>query len=95
MKKYILSTAVIALAVIGSAFTSARRTTTWVFTGNSSQIKSASAYQQGVAEPSGCGSGETLPCSIQTDASTQQGLQSFLNSVSESDIVAMSDHKRD
>ncbi|WP_207423760.1 hypothetical protein [Desertivirga brevis] len=94
MKKYILSTAVIALAVIGSAFTNARRTTTWVFTGNASQIKSASAYQQGIPEPAGCGSGTTLPCSIVTSASNQTDLQTFLTSQSEEAIVEMSDNKR-
>ncbi|WP_207531804.1 hypothetical protein [Desertivirga arenae] len=96
MKRYILSTAVIALAVIGSAFTSARRTSTWVFTGSSSsQIRDASAYQQGISEHPDCGLGSALPCSISTEASNAEQLQSFLNSKTDAQVVSMSTNKRD
>lgn len=95
MKRYILSTAVIALAVIGSAFTNARRSSTWVFTGSSSsEIRDASAYQQGISEHPNCGSGTTLPCSIVTEASDEEQLQNYLDTKTNSEVLSMSSRKR-
>ncbi|RZL06426.1 MAG: hypothetical protein EOO89_24430 [Pedobacter sp.] len=99
MKKSLLGVFALMIAFAASAFTTTRAVQ-WTFKGsNTGQILSAAQYQQGLAAPSGCGSGSDLPCIVNfpDGINTATELNNYLTASGRTNaqILALSPQKRD
>ncbi|TCC95030.1 hypothetical protein [Pedobacter hiemivivus] len=95
-QKLAVSLAVAGLAIGFSAFTSVR-VEQWTFKGSTTgQIRTAALYEQGLAAPSGCGSGANLPCVVNfpDGIDNEADLQTYLTAHTNTDVLNISPQKR-
>lgn len=99
MKKSLLGVCALLIAFAASAFTTTR-SVQWTFKGSTTgQILTAAQYEQGLSAPSGCGTGEDLPCIVDfpDGTNTPTDLNNYLTASgrTNADVLALSPQKRD